>query len=154
LGGKKRMIYGVSLVCEREVDGKILIVQETQEKAWKKPGDFSIPMETKEGNETLEKTIIRAIEEEAKGIILYQIKGTIGQKDYDIIGLALVKCYVLTIKEYKDPLTGKEVKNHQWMSPEEALHLKLRVGAKEMIEDFLNPSSLIPYKRDEANLFL
>lgn len=132
------MIVGVSLIIER-VDGKIVIIQETEATPWKKPGDFSIPMETQRDNETLEETIARAIEEEAKGLTEYKIIEEIG--NYDVLGLALAKCFLVRVKKFKNPLTGIEVRNHQWLLPEEALGLKLRPGAKEMIGDYISSHS-------------
>jgi len=136
------MFRGIALVLKRK-DGKILIIQETQKKPWKEPGDFSVPMETRNKNETLAEVIKRAINEEANGIREYTVVRKIRQKNYNILGLALVGCFLLEVTQYNNPLAGQEVKNHQWMPPEEALRLKLRPGAREMIEGFLklSPSS-------------
>lgn len=145
------MILGVSLIILRK-DGKILIVQETEEKPWKKPGDFSIPMETKEENETYRETINRAIEEEAKGVLEYEIERINGKEDYNIMNLALARCFIVKVIKHEKHISGNEVKNHKWLFPEEVLNLPLRIKAKEMIEDFI--SNLKQTKEKKSPFFI
>lgn len=133
LYGEKR--FGVSFVLINP-DGKILVVQETFGTPFKKPGDFSIPMETKKENETDEEAIKRGIAEEANGILEYEInKEPI--KKFTLVGVAEVNCFLVNVKSHKDCLTGDDVKNHQWLDPEEFLKLESRLGAKQMVEEFI-----------------
>jgi len=93
-------------------------------------------METKNPNESFLETIQRTLEEEANGIEECKIETKVGE--YNILDLALVRCFLVRVTKHKNLLTGKEVNNHQWLPPTKALNLKLRPGAKEMIADFLH----------------
>lgn len=131
------MILGVSVILLRE-DGKILTIEEAEKKPWKEPGDFSIPMETKLEDETYEDTVDRAIREEARGITEYRIIGPIADRDYNILNIALVRCFLVEVRKHENLLSGIEVANHRWMFPEEFLRLKkLRPGARGILEYFI-----------------
>jgi len=127
-------------------DGKILVVQETEDKpkADKKAGDWSIPAETiKEGESELE-ALLRLIEEEVGengDIACNQESDWIGdyqlKKGTNIWGRA----YLLHFNGTSDTPRSfsaeqDEVINHRWIAPQEIRNLPRRKGVLEIVEDF------------------
>ena len=128
-------------------DGKILVVQETEDKpkADKKAGDWSIPAETiKEGESELE-ALLRLIGEEVGengDITCNQESDWIGdyqlKKGTNIWGRA----YLLHFDGTSDiprffNAERDEVINHRWIAPQEIRNLPRRKGVLEIVEDFM-----------------
>ena len=134
-------IRGVALVVVSP-EGKILILKELQEKPEldKKSGMFSIPMETCEIGEHNEEAIIRLVMEELPGLFV-SVDSLAHIGSYQIVPEVWVQLFSMKVANTKlpnlDP-ANKEVSDHQWCNPREALKLWLRRGAKEMISDFIN----------------
>ena len=135
------LIRGVALIVQNPL-GKILILQEyeTKPQYGKICGMFSVPMETVELNESDRCALIRLAEEELPGVelLLGDITPLIGS--YKIDTQIWVNLYHAQAQQHDLPnpqsLQSKEVGNHQWLAPGEALELWLRRGAREMISDF------------------
>jgi hypothetical protein len=136
-----KLICGVALIVQNP-EGEILVLQEFQSKPHfgKQSGMFSIPMETAEPEELDISALIRLVREELPGfnLPLCELPKHIGS--YQIVPQTLVNLYFIKTNNGNLPVCedsqNKEVGNHQWILPEEALELWLRLGAKEMISDF------------------
>jgi hypothetical protein len=136
-------IRGVALIVENP-EGQILVLQEYETKSHlgKCCGMFSIPAETSEPGEPDSSAIVRLVKEELPGfdsLIDGALLTRIGA--YRIVPRVWVNLYSARVNSTRLPdskgLAGKEVGNHQWISPAEALNLWLRQGAREMIGDFI-----------------
>ncbi len=139
-------IRGVALVVAN-LKGEILILQEYETKPYfgKYRGMFSIPMETAKPNESDQSAVSRLIEEELPGFDLKPYIKNIIQSHagvYQIVPCVWANLYsIMTANNYVSDFSNardKEVGNHQWICPKNALSLWLRQGAWEMIDDFMN----------------
>jgi len=137
-----RRVRGVALIVENP-EGKILVLQECESKPHlgKYPGMFSIPMETSKPNEPDHSAVARLIDEELPGLDL-PIDGMLARiGSYRIVPRVWVKLFFTKARSTDLPTPkdskNKEVGDHQWVVPEEALGLWLRQGAHEMISDFV-----------------
>lgn len=131
------MIEAVALILARKEEGqvRILIIQEKNSAPWKDRGDFSIPMETRNPGEDSVSAVHRCISEEANGILEWRILGIIGT--FPVLDIAEATCFLIAVYNHCSFSDCEDVWNHRWLNPEEALQLKLRSGAREMIEKFM-----------------
>lgn len=142
---EERNIVGVAAIILSQ-DGKILVVQETEEKPVvdKRAGDWSIPAETIKEGETEFEALLRVIEEEVgeNGDITCNPENDwIG--DYRLGGGINIwgRVYLLHFKgtsETPRSFTAerKEVINHRWINPDEIKNMSRRGGILEIVEDF------------------
>jgi ADP-ribose pyrophosphatase YjhB (NUDIX family) len=141
---EERKIYGVVAVIQ-SLDGRILLVQETEDKPEydKQVGDLSNPTETIEEGETIAKTLARLLEEEVgicEGMVFDLKKDWIG--DYRIAGTeywgrAFLVHYQGDSNSLVDFNTKADVTNPHWVEPEEIKNISRRAGVLEVVEDFL-----------------
>lgn len=130
---------GVALVVTNPVH-EILVLQEYENKPHlgKLKGMFSIPMETSHPGEKDHCAINRLYIEELMGLVLPQLPGEyLGV--YRIVPGVWVKLYTTKSDSFLLPSVSgdhPEVGNYQWKSPQQALQLWTRQGAREMIEDY------------------
>lgn len=142
---EERRIKGVAAVILSQ-DGKILVVQETEDKprADKKVGDWSIPAETIKEGETEFEALLRLIEEEVgeKGdIVCNPAEDWIGdyqlEIETDIWGRAYLLHFSGTSKTSRSFTAERgEVINHHWIKPNEIRSMPRRKGVLEIVEDF------------------
>lgn len=121
--------------------GEILVLQETVTKAHigKFAGDWSIPMETCELGQDFPATLEQLHQQELAALasIRMSVARFIGW--YRVAPNAWAKLYATTSSTYHLPSATEdnpEVKNHRWVSIQDALRLQLRQGAPEMILDY------------------
>jgi hypothetical protein len=136
------MIRAVSLIVIHPAGGKILILEERNNKPHlgKYAGMFSIPMETSHPGEADFLALLRLHQEELPGLLLESLPGIL-VGEYQVVPGARANLYATTAttsslhlpRLFCDPDVG----NHQWVSPQKAMSLPLRQGAFEMIGDFV-----------------
>lgn len=141
-----RNIRGVAAVILSQ-DGKILVVQETENKPRldKQVGDWSIPAETIEKEETELEALLRLIKEEVGengDIICNPQEDWIGDYGLGAGDNLWVRTYVLHFSGSSQTprffsAERREVINHRWIEPLEIRGLPRRKGALEVVEDFL-----------------
>ena len=143
---EERNIVGVAAIILSQ-DGKILVIQETEDKPWldKKRGDWSIPAETVKEGETEIEALLRVIKEEVGengDIICYPENDWIGDYQFGV-GLSIWgRAYLLHFNGVSDTPRSfnaerDEVINHRWITPQEIRNLPRRKGVLEIVEDFM-----------------
>lgn len=131
-------IRGVALILSNP-KGSILILQEFVDKPHfgKLAGMFSIPMETSHPGEADIEALRRLHKEELAGLPSPHLPGVhVGA--YRIVPRVWVKLYAATADCSRTSIFSgnrHEVGNHAWLPVSEALKLRLRQGAREMIMD-------------------
>ena len=135
-----KRIRGVALIVQNP-EGKILVLQEYETKIHfgKICGMFSIPMETLKPGEQDCQAVSRLVNEELPGFS-FPFKNSFCRHVgiYRVAKHVWANLYSVKMENFCLPNSiSKEVGNHQWISPREALDLWLRQGAREMISDFI-----------------
>lgn len=132
-------IRAVGLILANPMD-EILILRERNPKPHyhKFEGMRSIPLETVQGTESLERALERLVEEEVPGVSVRNLayQGTY----WTPCPTRNVWNWVYTAQSdtLELPALGDEVDLHTWLDPEHALELWLRPAVYEMITDFRN----------------
>lgn len=143
---EERKIIGVATIILSQ-DGKILVIQETEDKPWldKKRGDWSIPAETIKEGETEMEALLRVIKEEVGengDIICNPENDWIGDYQFGVGSNIWGRAYLLHFNGTSDTLRSfsaerNEVINHRWIVPQEIRNLPRRKGVSEIVEDFI-----------------
>jgi hypothetical protein len=138
-----RRVRGVALILSNP-RGEILLLQELQTKPHfgKYAGMRSPPMETCFEGEQNDSTLDRLVDEELPGFagrikIDRERRGV-----YRIVPGVWVSLYVGQTEDSLLPTPNEkteEVGGYIWVSPEEALELWLRQGAREMLAHYIEP---------------
>ncbi|MDP3989429.1 MAG: NUDIX hydrolase [bacterium] len=133
-------IFGVALILVSPDDpNHVFVLKEKQNRPWKTIGDFSIPMETLQPNESHSHAISRALDEEVGIDAVTGILYTIG--DYDLVDVALASAYYTELKS----ISFFRVKNPEeaevvgFMHYAKLLKETIRPGVREMILSWLSP---------------
>mgnify|MGYP001560396004 CR=1 FL=1 len=133
---------GVALVVENP-HGEIIILQEfeTKSRLGKYAGMFSIPMETSYPGEDDRSALGRLIAEELPGVGAHIEVWHPRIGVYRIVPRVWVSLYRARLERVSLPAaasTRAEVGNHAWLTPQKAVTLWLRQGAREMLSDCLH----------------
>ncbi len=144
---QERKIVAVGAIIASE-DGKILVVQETQDKPMidKRAGDWSFPAETAKQGETIEENLKRLfVEEIGEMEVDYDLNsGWIGDYNGGNEEVSLWgRVFLVQYKGISDNGVSfrsfdGEVINHRWISPKEIFNLPRRKCVVEPIRDFID----------------
>lgn len=145
---KERRIMAVGAIIMAD-DGRILIVQETQDKPVidKKTGDWSFPIETLGEGELPLEGLERLLDEEVGSIGLGDVdfvpeRDWIGDYNVNPEHPIWGRVYLLQARGSSENFTGHssvggEVINHRWVFPRGLQGLPRRKGVWEPLKDFL-----------------
>lgn len=134
-------VRGVALIVSNPRH-EVLIIKELQTKPHlgKYAGMFSPPMETSLAGEEDHSAIIRLVDEELPGLA-GRIQIESGRRGvYRIVPGVWVSLYAGQVQDSllptPDEKSKEEIGGYIWVSPENALALWLRQGAREMLSDY------------------
>lgn len=136
-------VRGVALIVVNP-SGEVLVLQEFHAKPHfgKYAGMLSIPMETSRSGEPDHAALERLVAEELPGLASrLKIHGErFGV--YRVVPRVWVSLYTARAEDAALPILtpadSREVGNHAWMLPENAMALWLRQGAREMLSDYIH----------------
>lgn len=140
-----RPIQGVAAIIIPQLTDLIYTVVERENRPeyGKRAGDRTIPMETIEGVQTEEQTLVQLFEQEVYENLTIMGTEPIGYYGLcNIVGVRLFRVHVerngLTNNGngYNHNVRRHEVTDPRWMKPEDLLLERVRMGVPEMIEDY------------------
>ncbi|MBL7057780.1 NUDIX hydrolase [Patescibacteria group bacterium] len=137
--------FGVGLILRNPV-GDILVHQELMSKPWlgKEIGDYSIPMETIELGETVQSCLNRLLFEEVGEDVVIALHPTKQILWYNILNKGIVVIFQARFicASNLEPAEKGEILPAGWMSPTKLLNQKMRVGVREIIQNYLGNTGI------------